>query len=41
VICLPSKDGDIFAVEADPEFELLSENSLGELLMSTLRSPTA
>jgi outer membrane protein assembly factor BamB len=35
VIYLPSEDGDIFAVEAGPEFELLSENPMGELLMST------
>ena len=35
VIYLPSEDGDIFAVEAGPEFELLSENDLGELVMST------
>jgi outer membrane protein assembly factor BamB len=35
VIYLPSEDGDIFAVEAGPEFELLSENRMGELLMST------
>lgn len=35
VIYLPSEDGDIFAVKAGPEFELLSENRMGELLMST------
>jgi outer membrane protein assembly factor BamB len=35
VIYLPSEDGDIFAVKAGPEFELLSENPMGELLMST------
>ena len=35
VIYLPSEDGDIFAVKAGPEFELLSRNPLGELLMST------
>ena len=35
VLYLPSEDGDIFAVKAGPEFELLSRNTLGELLMST------
>ena len=35
VLYLPSEDGDIFAVKAGPEFELLSRNPLGELLMST------
>jgi outer membrane protein assembly factor BamB len=35
VVYLPSEDGDIFAVKAGPEFELLSRNPLGELLMST------
>jgi outer membrane protein assembly factor BamB len=35
VIYLPSEDGDIFAVKAGPEFELLAEHSIGELLMST------
>ncbi len=35
VVYLPSEDGDIFAIKAGPEFELLSENRIGELLMST------
>ncbi len=35
VIYLPSEDGDIFAIKAGPEFEVLSRNPLGELLMST------
>jgi len=35
VIYLPSEDGDIFAVKAGPEFELLAQNSVGELLMAT------
>ena len=32
---LPSEDGDVFVVRAGAKFELLSRNSLGELLMST------
>ena len=35
VVYLPSEDGDIFAVKAGPEFELLAQNSMGELLMAT------
>jgi outer membrane protein assembly factor BamB len=35
VLYLPGEDGDVFAVKAGPEFELLSKNPLGELLMST------
>ena len=35
VLYLPGEDGDVFAVRAGPEFELLSTNSLGELLMSS------
>ena len=35
VLYLPSEDGDVFAVKAGPEFELLSRNSVGELLMSS------
>ena len=35
VVYLPSEDGDIFAVKAGPEFELLAQNALGELLLST------
>ena len=35
VIYLPSEDGDIFAVKAGPKFELLAQNSVGELLMAT------
>jgi outer membrane protein assembly factor BamB len=35
VLYLPSEDGDVFAVKAGPEYELLSQNALGELLMTT------
>lgn len=35
VLYLPSEDGDVFAVKAGPEYELLARNPLGELLMST------
>lgn len=35
VVYLPSEDGDVFAVRAGPEFEVLSRNDLGELLMAT------
>lgn len=35
VIYLPSEDGDIFAVQAGPEFKLLSQNPVGENLMAT------
>jgi outer membrane protein assembly factor BamB len=35
VLYLPGEDGDVFAVRAGPEFELLSTNPLGELLMSS------
>ena len=34
-IYLPSEDGDIFVVRAGREFELITKNSLGELLMAT------
>ncbi len=34
-IYLPSEDGDIFVVDAGREFELVSTNSMGELLMAT------
>jgi outer membrane protein assembly factor BamB len=30
-----SEDGDIFVVKAGPTFELLSQNSMGEVLMAT------
>jgi outer membrane protein assembly factor BamB len=30
-----SEDGDIFVVKAGPQFELLSQNSMGEVLMAT------
>ena len=35
VLYLPGEDGDVFAVKAGSEFELLSRSSLGELLMSS------
>jgi outer membrane protein assembly factor BamB len=35
VLYLPGEDGDVFAVKAGPEFEMLSQNPLGELLMSS------
>jgi outer membrane protein assembly factor BamB len=35
VLYLPGEDGDVFAVKAGPEFELLSRHRLGELLMSS------
>lgn len=35
IIYLPSEDGDIFAIKAGPKFELLAQNSVGELLMAT------
>jgi outer membrane protein assembly factor BamB len=35
VLYLPGEDGDVFAVRAGPEFELLSRNPFGELLMSS------
>jgi outer membrane protein assembly factor BamB len=35
IIYLPSEDGDVFAIKAGPEFELLAQNSVGELLMAT------
>jgi len=35
VVYVPSEDGDVFAVRAGPDFEVLARNSLGELLMST------
>jgi outer membrane protein assembly factor BamB len=31
---MPSEDGDIFVVRAGPEYELLSTNDMGELLMA-------
>jgi outer membrane protein assembly factor BamB len=34
-IFLPSEDGDIFVVRAGPKFELLGNNHMGELLMTT------
>ncbi len=34
-VYLPSEDGDIFAVKAGAKFELLAQNSVGELLMAT------
>ena len=34
-IYLPSEDGDIFVVDAGRRFELISTNSMGELLMAT------
>jgi hypothetical protein len=34
-IFLPSEDGDVFVVRAGPKFELLGNNHMGELLMST------
>ena len=34
-IYLPSEDGDIFVVKAGPQFELLTTNPMGELLMAT------
>ncbi len=34
-IYLPSEDGEIFVVEAGPQFELLATNPMGELLMAT------
>ena len=35
VVYLAGEDGDIFAVKAGPEFELLAQNNVGELLMAT------
>ncbi len=35
LIYLPSEDGDVFVVRAGPELELVAQNSMGELLMST------
>lgn len=35
VIYLPSEDGDIFAIQAGPEFKLISQNPVGEHLMAT------
>jgi outer membrane protein assembly factor BamB len=35
VVYLPGEDGDVFAVKAGPDFELLARNPLGELLMSS------
>jgi len=34
-IYLPSEDGDIFVVNAGPEFKLIATNNMGELLMAT------
>ena len=34
VFCL-SEDGDVFVIQAGPEFRLLGTNSLGELCMAT------
>ena len=34
-IYLPSEDGDIFVVKAGREFELITKNSMRELLMAT------
>ena len=35
LIYLPSEDGEVFVVRAGPELELVAQNSMGELLMST------
>ena len=32
---LSGEDGDLFVVRAGPEFELISRNEIGELLMAT------
>ena len=34
-IYLPSEDGDIFVVQAGPQFKLLGRNPMGEPLMAT------
>jgi outer membrane protein assembly factor BamB len=34
-IYLSSEDGDVFVVKADPDFELISTNDMGELLMAS------
>ena len=34
-IYLPSEDGDIFVVQAGPQFKLLGRNPMGEALMAT------
>jgi outer membrane protein assembly factor BamB len=35
ILYLPGEDGDIFAVQAGPDFKVLSRNPIGENLMST------
>ncbi len=35
VVYVPSEDGEVFALKAGPDFEILSRDSVGELLMST------
>jgi len=34
-IYLSSEDGDVFVVKAGPKYELLSTNSVGEVMMAT------